>query len=281
MVYSFLSGICYSVLGNLMPSENNWFSHNLKERLNNPNSDFDINLKLSTYRKISFEDATREACEKLHRVNPKIYIGLSGGIDSEYIFRKFYSYGIPFEAVIVYSSCYDKECSIAFQICNEYNIKPTILNITESDIVSRCKLEIKDKLNSFGVGGVPALYVAEYARNNGGIYVKAEHMVGDIDDKVAVEVNEWDFYNDVLYPETTYDFFMYTPEIVYSMVKLMCDTDSQSFKCNLYDIPYREKIYQNFNKITRSYARYLINSRKHMPKYKWSMIPDKFLEMYF
>ena len=264
-----------------MPSENNWFSHNLKNRLNDHNSDFDINLRVLSYRKIDFEDATREACEKLQKINPNIYIGLSGGIDSEYIFRKFYSYGIPFETVIVYSPCYDKECSIAFNLCNEYNIKPTILNITESDIVSRCKLEIKDKINSFGIGAVPALYVAEYARANGGIYVKAEHMVGDIEDKVAVEVNEWDFYNDVLYPETTYDFFMYTPEIVYSMVNAMGDTDSQTFKCNLYRIPYRDKIYQNFNKITRSYARFLINSRKHTPKYKWSMLPDKFLEMYF
>jgi hypothetical protein len=264
-----------------MPSENNWFSHNLKDRLNDHNSDFDIDLRASSCRKISFEDATREACEKLHRVNPKIYIGLSGGIDSEYVFRKFHSYNIPHEAVIVYSPCYDNECSIAFNLCNEYNIKPTILNITESDIVSRCKLEIKDKLNSFGIGGVPALCVAEYARDMGGIYIKAEHMVGDIEDKVAVEVNEWDFYNDVLYPETTYDFFMYTPEIVYSMVNAMGDTDPQTFKCNLYDIKYREKIFADYNRITRSYARYLIVDRKFKPECKWIMPPDEFLGKYF
>jgi hypothetical protein len=264
-----------------MPSENNWFSHNLKDRLNDHKSDFDIDLRASSYRKISFEDATREACEKLHSVNPKIYIGLSGGIDSEYVFRKFHSLGLHHEAVIVYSPCYDSECSIAFKLCSEYGIKPTILNITESDIVSRSKLEIKDKLNSFGIGGVPALVMAEYARDMGGIYIKAEHMVGDIEDKVAVEVNEWDFYNDVLYPETTYDFFMYTPEIVHSMVNAMGNTDSQNFKCNLYNIPYREKIFADFNRITKSYARYLITDRKFKPEYKWIMPHDEFLRKYF
>jgi len=264
-----------------MPSENNWISHNLANRLNDHNSNFDITINVSNYRKLDFEQASKEVIEKLYKINNKIYIGLSGGIDSEYVFRKFKFYDVPFTPVIVYSKCYEKESSIAFDICKEYNIIPTILNIDEQNVLMRSKLDIKDKLNSFGIGAVPALIMAEYAKNNGGIYVKAEHMIGDINDKVAVEVNEWDFYNDVIIDNYTYDFFMYTPEIVYSMVSQMNNLDSQTFKCNLYKIPYRQKIYANFTKITKSYARYLITGRKQTPNYKWVMEPDVFLKKYF
>jgi len=263
-----------------MMRENNWLTHNLSDRLTNKNSDLNISINVQNYNKLSFEQAAKEVCEKLHTINKNIYIGLSGGIDSEYVFKKFYSLNIPFTPVIVYSNCYIKESAIAFEICKEYGIEPLVITISEADIISQYKTDIYDTLNSFGIGGVPALVIAKYAKEHGGIYVKAEHMIGDINNNVAVEVNEWDFYNDVI-TGYTYDFFTYTPEIVYSMVSNMGDTDSQTYKCNLYNIPYRKKITVTLSSVGLKYYHWTKINMEYTPSYHWSMKPTEFLERYF
>lgn len=267
-----------------MATENNWLTHNLYERIDNKNSNFDVEINVQKCKRLDFEQASKEVCEKLYALNNNIYVGLSGGIDSEYVFRRFHFLNIPFTPVIVYSKCYDEESSIAFNICKEYNITPKIINIDEKDIISIYKKEMQDKLNTFGIGSVPSIIMANYAKENGGIYVKAEHMVGDKDNKVCAELNEWDFYNDVLNDGYTYDFFLYTPEIVYSMLKEMLrtpDIDSQNFKCNLYKIPYRKKIINNLSNITLQYFYWTKSKIFPIPNYNWNMNPKTLLENHF
>lgn len=264
-----------------MTTENNWLTHNLHERLENKNLDFHIKINVQKYNKLSFQQASKHVCEKLYSINKNIYIGLSGGIDSEYVFKRFIELNIPFNTIIVDSKCYKQELSVAFELCKNYNINPIILKIDEVDIIKQHKLEINDKLNSFGIGGVPALKVAEYVKNHDGIYIKAEHMIGDDEEKVCVEVNEWDFYNDVLVNGYTYDFFMYDPDIVYSMVSQMKNTNSQEFKCQLYNIPYRDKIKIKLSNISRQYFHHLVNNRIYTPSYNWKMNSSIFLEKYF
>lgn len=267
-----------------MATENNWLTHNLYDRLTNKNSDFDVKINVQNYKSLNFEQATREVCEKLYAINNKIYVGLSGGLDSEYVFKRFHSLKIPFTPVIVYSKCYEEESSIAFNLCREYSIEPKVLTIEEKDILIKHKTIVHGKLNSFGIGSVPAIVMTDYAKENNGIYVKGEHIVGDIDYKVSPELNEWDFYNDVLNDGYTYDFFLYTPEIVYSMVSEMLNTpdvSSQVFKCRLYNIPYRNKIYVNLTKLSWNYFRWLKDNKDYKPIYSWKMKPQEFLERYF
>jgi hypothetical protein len=268
-----------------MTTENNWLTHNLYERINNKNSNFNTTIEVKNYRPISFEQASQEVCEKLYSINNNIYIGLSGGLDSEYVFKKFHSLKIPFTPVIVYGSCYKYESDYAFQICKKYDIEPKVINIDEKNIILKHKFEIYDILgSSSGVGTIPTILVTEYAKENNGIYLKGEHIVGDIDNKVSTELNEWDFYNDVLCNGYTYDFFLYTPEIVYSMVSEMVtyeDKSSQEFKCKLFDIQYRDKKTVRLSGITSEYFHWLKEKRKCMHKTGWKMEPKLFLERYF
>lgn len=264
-----------------MTTENNWLTHNLHERIENKNSDFAVKIDVKSYRPLNFEQATKEVCEKLYALNNNIYVGLSGGIDSEYVFKRFYSLKIPLKPIIVYGSCYKYESDYAFEICKQHGVEPIVINVDEPTVIKRYKLEIYDQLNSFGLGGVPALVIADYVKEHNGIYVKGEHMIGDFNQQVCVEMNEWDFYNDVLIDGYTYDFFLYTPEIAYSMVSIMDENDSQTFKCNLYEITRREKITAKLSITGTHYYHWLKENRTYEPTYSWSMNPNQFLERYF
>ena len=125
-----------------MATENNWLTHNLYERIHNRDCDFGVKFDVKTYRPLNFEQATKEVCEKLYEINNKIFIGLSGGLDSEYVFRRFHALKIPFIPVIVYSKCYEDESSIAFNLCKEYCIEPKVFNIEEKDILITHKKEL-------------------------------------------------------------------------------------------------------------------------------------------
>ena len=143
-----------------MTTENNWLTHNLYERINNKNSNFNTTIEVKNYRPISFEQASQEVCEKLYSINNNIYIGLSGGLDSEYVFKKFHSLKIPFTPVIVYGSCYKYESDYAFQICKKYDIEPKVINIDEKNIILKHKFQIYDILgSSSGVGTIPTILV--------------------------------------------------------------------------------------------------------------------------
>lgn len=262
-----------------MKTENDWLKNNLHERLTDPSADLKIEVYIQSYKKTTFHRAVIDLAYRL--ADHKLCIGLSGGIDSEYLVRKFHSLDLPFETIIVSSKCYNEETAIAFRICSELNINPTIIEISQADVIKRYKNDIFDKFNSAGIGGVPAVMIGEYAEKNNMIYLKAEHMIDEINGQATVGVNEWDFYNDVLY-DTTVNFFMHTPEIVYTMIKdIRFGESSQHFKCRLYDIPYRDKIYLTLPHTIRQYIRNTRDARKHKPISNWQMTPHDFMRTYY
>ena len=64
------------------------------------------------------------------------------------------------------------------------------------------------------------------------------------------------------------------------MVSRMDKNDSQTFKCNLYEIPYREKVTVKLSVPGTQYYHWLKN-KIIKPNYTWSMKPEQFLERYF
>jgi hypothetical protein len=263
-----------------MTTENNWLTHNLRERLTNPNTDFNHTIKVDMFDDITFDEASTEVCYKLQAINPNIFLGLSGGLDSEYVFRKLHSLEIPFTSVIVQCPCYTKETQIAFNLCKEYGVEPVVIEISEKEMFLYYHKNIYESFNGIGIGSVASITATEYAKNHNGIFIKSEHTIGDIDGKVAIEMNEFDFYCNINY-DNSYNFFMYTPEIVYSLAKCMGNTDSQTFKCAMFNIPYREKIYPNYSPHIMVCYKYAISKRKYRPSSKYTEIPKKFIEDHF
>ena len=259
-----------------MSTEFKWLSDNLSNRILDKNSDFDITIKFDTYKKYDFENASEIVCNKLYERNRKLFVGLSGGIDSEYVFKKFISIDIPITPVIVDVASQKKETKIAFDLCKKYDINPVVLSISQNVFYTKFYSEIFLKINGIGIDSAVPFFVAEYAKQNKGLYIKAEHCIGENE----IELNEWDFYCD-LYYDNVFDFFLYTPEIVYSISILLDGRSSQEFKCELFNIEYRDKIKPTHSEFVKILYRRARSDMKFNPKYYWKMNPKDFIQKYF
>lgn len=257
-----------------------FITHNLKSRLTNPNIDFEPIIGVEEQPQTTFDQAAADVCELLYNINRNIFIGLSGGVDSEYVFRKFHNLGIPVTPIIVECDCYEKETHIAHEICQEYSVKPIVITINENDMFMYYYENIFKAFNGPGIGSVPSLMATEYAKHHDGIFIKSEHTIGDMNNRVCVEMNEWDFYCDIQH-DNSYNFFMMTPDVVYSIVSAMNDKESQTFKCNLFNITYREKIYPKYSHHISYAYRNFMSKREFQPNFSYFAEPKAFIEKHF
>lgn len=267
-----------------MATENNWMSSNLSGRLSDHSLDFRVDVKPFTYDKVSFDEASNQVCYKLNHLGRKLYIGLSGGIDSEYVFRKFVAQGYVVTPVIVCTSGNKLETPKAIELCKELGVSPVIIEKTETEYLQIIYKYIIKKLNGYGVATPGPIIGGMYAEEHNGIFIKSEHLIDERDDKMYVGANEWDFYNDALINnDNTYYFFLHTPEIVYALVSSMEGESVQKFKTDMYQLPYREKIKfgsysETFDKVLKVFR----SKRIIRPKFNHDFgSKEKFLGDYF
>jgi hypothetical protein len=193
-----------------MVTENNWIKSNIRERLNNPNANFFVTHEQPNSSTIPFCDASRHVVDKIVGKYDKIFIPLSGGMDSEYVFNCFL--GHKFIPIIVDTPANKKESAYAFRRCQETNIKPIIIEKTERELIKIYYEQIYKKLYGIGINSVATYVAGKYADENDGIAVIAEHGYDGF--------NEWDFYNDALiHEENSIYFFMYDINIFSAMLK--------------------------------------------------------------
>lgn len=221
-----------------MATKNNWLTTNISERLTNPAADFKVTVNNFDYEKKPFHVACDEAAIELSKIYPKIFIPLSGGMDSEYVLETFYRNNLPFTVIIVDTPGNIYESSYAYHNCKSKNIEPIVIHKTESDMITIFYKDIFNKLNGYGHNSVAALIAAKYAKQNGGVAIIGEHGFAG--------TNEWDFYNDALIgDEYSINFFLYNLDIHVSMVSEFNnfeDKNEQEFKHKLYKVPFRPKI---------------------------------------
>jgi hypothetical protein len=253
-----------------------WLTTNIKDRVYDHSVDFSVTIKKSVANILGFNLAVRETIDCLVSEGRTLYLGVSGGTDSEYVLGKFVHHKAPFIPVIVHTDCSEEEYTVASDLCRKYDIKPTVIKLTTAEYIKIYKTKILGILNGVGHYGPPSYTVARYAADHDGIYVKSEHLISEtIDGKMIVGANEWDFYNDALHDyDVTRYFFFHTPDITYSMISAMSGDDSQRFKCKLYEIPYRDKIRPVLDPILLSYISQLKQNRSFKPRWDY-ILGDK------
>ena len=115
-----------------MATENDWMTCNLDKRLKDPFVDFKVIFNPVPFKKISFEQASIEAANKIANKYDNLYVSLSGGLDSEYIMLTLYNLKIPFKPIIVLiDEANSLESQYAFYMCKKLNIEPIVLKINE------------------------------------------------------------------------------------------------------------------------------------------------------
>jgi hypothetical protein len=228
-----------------MATENDWFTTNIHHRLIDKRAVFVSNMSVdqSEYRTMSFEEASAEVVKKISNKYENIYVPLSGGMDSEYVFNCFYKAQVKFTPVIVNSPANQEEVTFAFKRCEETRTDPVIIEMKEHELLQTYYELIYKKLGGKGFNSVAAYVATKYIKEKNGISIIGEHGYDG--------VNEWDFYNDILLgKESSIYFFLYTPEIHFAMVNAYeGQEDHQEFKHNLYKIPKRHKMTYTYSHI--------------------------------
>lgn len=228
-------GISYSAHGKkLMATENNWLQTNIRNRLINPKSTFVVYINHRDYEKISFDEASNRVVEKIINKHDNIYVPLSGGMDSEYVFNCFL--GHKFTPIIVNTPANKLESTYAFRKCKDTGIQPIVIEKSEKEMVKIYYDEIYKKIRGKGYNSTASYIAGKYADEHNGVAIIGEHGYDGL--------NEWDFYNDALIHENnSIYFFMYDPEIFSAMIDAYeLGEDHQIFKAKLYGIPLRQKM---------------------------------------
>ena len=220
-----------------MTTKNNWLKTNIAERLANPAADLKVWHEVEHIEPLTWSQALFDTVTDFSWISKKLYIPLSGGMDSEFVFDCLkHLYPTP---IIVDTPGNKLESAYAFHYCKKHNLKPVVIQKTETEMLQTYYDEIFTKLNGVGSDSVAVLIAARYAEEMGGVAVIGEHAYDD--------VSEWDFYNDALIHENnSIYFFMWTPELVQAMQKEYDGDDHQEFKYRLYKVPFRPKINYNY-----------------------------------
>jgi|694.fasta_scaffold14001_12 hypothetical protein len=249
---------------------NNWLTTNLSHRCTNPKLNFLVDICPYPVKILNFDDECNITAKIIANFNKKIYIGLSGGIDSEFVCEVFLKNKIDFIPIIV---CYDgneEERAYAFKYCKEKQIKPIIIEITEKQIVNCIWNTLVKKFNGIGIYSVGAIIAAEYAENNNGIFVEAEHFIGDGLEEIQdfkYYIPEWDFYTSVLFPKKVFLFFLYRLELCHAMIKTIDikHNDWMTYKHIVYNRPLRPKMKPSYSRIVNKIIKLINCSKKNIP----------------
>jgi len=235
-----------------MATKNNWLKTNIAERLTNPAVDFKVWHNVEEVRDDDWETALFDTVTDFSWISKKLYIPLSGGMDSEFVFESLkHLYPTP---IIVDTPGNKIESAYAYHYCRKNNLKPVVIEKTEAEMLSIYYDDIFSKLNGYGINSVATLIAGRYAEDQGGVAVIGEHAYDG--------VSEWDFYNDVLiHEDNSIYFFMWTPELTQAMRNEYKGEDHQEFKNKLYGIPFRPKIKYRYSSVYDS-ALSVINSRR-------------------
>jgi len=248
-----------------------WLKTNIRDRLENPSLDFKVEMGFSNEPIVNFNYISHATAFNISSKHKSIYIGLSGGMDSEFVCKTFIENCQPFTPVIVDTPANQLEVSYAYHFCKKHDLEPIIISHSEKDLLEIYANEIYKKLNGVGKNSVAALLVGRFAKENGGKYISAEHCI----DKKMLSVNEWDFYNEALIEnDPTILFFLHNETICRSMANLYDFGEEQEFKHRIYQIPFRPKMYWSYSSAIENAFSKLIISRKHKPNPRFEFKKD-------
>lgn len=245
-----------------------WFSI----RVNQSQFELKFNKTASTLYQ-DFHDAASNAASLLYSKwgDKQLFLGLSGGVDSEFTANTFLKNKIPFTPIILKIADWNAiETWYAEYWCHTNNITPIVLEFTVDEFLSQT-IKFYPKLNQINDWcQAPILILYEYAKNNGGHCV---YSGGDINlDSTCKKFfcYSLDFISNLVdVGDHPTSFFMYTPEMAASYInKFNTDWDEQYNKLSFYNVSPRPKIDYVLSTMTKS-AQFqaLLNKFNHISKH--------------
>lgn len=249
-----------------MITEYNWYTHNLLDKIGNPLLQFKVDIKPYNFNgHLDFKQACDKAACTIRNNYPKIYLALSGGIDSCFVFEVLKRNGVPFTPYIVrfhdgFSN--DSELIFALKQCKEHGIKPEIIDITAKELLEIYVEKVYKTIEGNGIVSTSNIILAEKAKKDGAILIQGEHILNDMPFFPIIYTwgaAEYDVYSDLVDTNVTISFYLYSLEILNAMLKASLDNKIAGYdlKIKLYgmDRPkVRMKVDSKLDKIYGFYS---------------------------
>lgn len=254
-----------------MLTKNNWLTTNIYDRLNDPSCDFNVKINPYPFKKMDFQSAVDYTIEEITSKHSNLYLGLSGGYDSDFVMHAFCERNVPIKPIIVRCNN-EKENTYAFETCKKFNVEPIIIATTEEKLLEIFANDISKKLNSPAFNSSYNVLISQYVMENNGTLLLGEHFLGDGDDIIVPKEfslsNEWDFYWTALFPEIScIDFFLYTIELTYSAFPFNdIGTRWKDYKSRLFSLEKRDKMKPEWSKENLEKIKQLNSQRPYSPK---------------
>lgn len=236
--------------------KNDWLSTNFEERVVDKNIPFRASFRPYKFKEKSFDDACNDVCLELYEKYENLSLAFSGGMDSEYILRKFHSMNIPILPIIVCCRNPEEE-RYAFKICKELKIVPKVIQLSEYDFLKYYKKYIYEQLGCPGYNSTQIVVAKEFSETQKSTLIVGGNLIGEddfINDEKFVWISDIDLYADHFFQGVNnINFYFYNMEIVYAMLpkEYSPNIKWQEYKSVLYGVEYREKIKAKYSEQTK------------------------------
>jgi hypothetical protein len=203
-----------------------------------------------------FQAAADYTAQVIANKYDNLHLGLSGGLDSEFVATVLLRNEIPFTPVMFDYGLNSAELWYAREFCRKNNLNPVITRMDLRDMLAlyrKCANEL-NFVESFEINvvsvGLPLLYPdAHFITGYGGLDSSdTATMSGKSTLPRILEAMPHDWFLEK-YSKQSHPgaFFSYTPEMMYSFIdSLNFTTDSQTAKSGMYGVANRPKIASSF-----------------------------------
>lgn len=230
---------------------------------------------------LDFQSAADYTARLIANRYDNLFLGMSGGLDSEFMAEVFYRNQISFTPIIG-KTLTNNDHYYALDWCRKHNINPITFDFSkvQYDFFEAGKNFIKQN-HIFGDGINLVLYLNSIAKKNNGNLLVGEPEIGQLTSEYDQPITDvfdvyfWQFGME-LNGQTPGSFFSYTPEILLAQAReLNVELNESSAKADLYQIPYRPKMDINdyrvtVNKIKNAFGHFFKLDQYSMPeKYIW------------
>lgn len=225
-----------------------WYTVSVDIREDPGQSEWQLQLNSLGTKLMPFQDASDYTAQLISQKYENIFVGLSGGLDSEYIAEVMYRNSIPFTPIILERPD-SRDHEYALHWCKQRNINPMIVKFDINQLLRRT-IKIVQHLKQRILNYVIIYYLADIAEEHGGVLVTGEPTIGDdsvaefgvpIGDTFGISIGSFmtEIFHESKHPGP---FFLYTPELMYSYAAHLdtsiSDAESRS---KLYNLPFRPK----------------------------------------
>jgi hypothetical protein len=205
---------------------------------------------------MSFQAAADYTAQVIAAKYDNLHLGLSGGLDSEFVATVLLRNQIPFTPVMFDYGMNSAELWYAKEFCRRHNLNPQVTQMDLRGMLAlyrQCGMEL-GFMESFEINVVsaalPLLYPdAHFITGYGGLDSSdTATLSGDATLPRVLEAMPHDWYLE-RYSKQSHPgaFFSYTPELMYAFIdSLDFTTDSQTAKSSMYGVANRPKISSSF-----------------------------------